>query len=332
MKFILIFLTLSSIAFLPAAEEVRSAAPTAQTTPEVMPEVNAVLASVDGEPICLADVLPLTRAQEYQAYASLTGAKLAGEIRKIREEAVNGVIDRKLLLAEYKRDPFPIPAQTVEQRLDEYAERMGCRSRQEFTAMLRREKSSIDKLRSEVKDQVIAEIMVFRKLQVNENITPKEVFEFFKSDEARWVSPERIELGMILLDPALPDEEKTQRTEMLMSTLRSTPENFGELAARYSIGPGAAEGGNLGLIERHRLRSEFAAAVIEPADGKIYGPISTEDGTVFLKVIRYEPGSETAYKTVFHKVRAALEAKRRSEAIKNYVAALREKATIRYFF
>ena len=37
-------------------------------------EVNSILASVNGEAVSLMDVLPLTREQEYVAYASRSGA------------------------------------------------------------------------------------------------------------------------------------------------------------------------------------------------------------------------------------------------------------------
>lgn len=97
------------------------------------PQVNAILASVNGVPISLMDILNTTRNSEYQAYAVFSGKRLEEEIRKIRLKAVNDRIDKLLVLEEFRENPFPIPNQAVEEELDNIAERMGVRSRSEFT-------------------------------------------------------------------------------------------------------------------------------------------------------------------------------------------------------
>ena len=74
--------------------------------PDNQLEVNSVLASVNGEPISLWDVLPATRQQEYQAYAAYSGDRLYEAIRQIRRKTVDDLIDRKLLIADYRDKPF----------------------------------------------------------------------------------------------------------------------------------------------------------------------------------------------------------------------------------
>lgn len=74
--------------------------------PDNQLEVNSVLASVNGEPISLWDVLPATRQQEYQAYAAYSGDRLYEAIRQIRRKTVDDLIDRKLLIADYRDQAF----------------------------------------------------------------------------------------------------------------------------------------------------------------------------------------------------------------------------------
>ena len=92
-------------------------------------QINSVLASVNGDPVSLEDILPATRQQEYQAYAAYSGDRLYEAIRSIRRKAVDDLIDRKLVIADYRRQPFEIPNQQIEEELDNVAERMGYRSR-----------------------------------------------------------------------------------------------------------------------------------------------------------------------------------------------------------
>ena len=125
------------------------------------PQVNAILASVNGVPISLMDILNTTRNSEYQAYAVFSGKRLEEEIRKIRLKAVNDRIDKLLVLEEFRENPFPIPNQAVEEELDNIAERMGVRSRSEFTRRLRQSGTTIEDLRKEVEEYIILQMMIF---------------------------------------------------------------------------------------------------------------------------------------------------------------------------
>ena len=48
-------------------------------------QVNSILASVNGEPVSLVDILGSTRSSEFQAYAIYSGKRLEEEIRYIGE-------------------------------------------------------------------------------------------------------------------------------------------------------------------------------------------------------------------------------------------------------
>ena len=124
-------------------------------------EINALLATVNGQPVFLGDILPITRNEEYKAHAALNGSELEKRIRELRIAAVNEVIDQRLLQAAYDLETFKLPQGMIDQRMDAYAEQLGCRSRQEFAALLRREKSSVEEVRSFIATRVAAEIMIF---------------------------------------------------------------------------------------------------------------------------------------------------------------------------
>ena len=165
------------------------------------PQVNAILASVNGVPISLMDILNTTRNSEYQAYAVFSGKRLEEEIRKIRLKAVNDRIDKLLVLEEFRENPFPIPNQAVEEELDNIAERMGVRSRSEFTRRLRQSGTTIEDLRKEVEEYIILQMMIFDRIRVESNITPREVHEYFQAHLDEFENPEKIYLAKIMLRP-----------------------------------------------------------------------------------------------------------------------------------
>jgi hypothetical protein len=58
-------------------------------------EMNSILASVNGTPISLQDILPLTRAAEFRVFSSCVGEELQKRILEIRRRAADELIDRK---------------------------------------------------------------------------------------------------------------------------------------------------------------------------------------------------------------------------------------------
>ena len=293
-------------------------------------QINSVLASVNGEPVSLEDILPATRQQEYQAYAAYSGERLFEAIRSIRRKAVDDLIDRKLVIADYRRQPFEIPNQQIEEELDNVAERMGYRSRSEFIRQARQAGSSIEKLRQQVEENMIYQLMVYRRYQVELNITPREVYESFQKHREEFVRPESLELGMILLPKDSPELEAT--AAKVAEALKADPDRFGELARLHSAGPGAENSGSLGRIERRRLRPEFAAAMPELEPGRVYGPVRTAEGIFFLKVIAHFAEERSDFRRQAPEIRARLEKQLRDESRERYLKELRRDAVLRYFF
>ena len=52
-------------------------------------EMNSILASVNGTPISLQDILPLTRAAEFRVFSSCVGEELQKRILEIRRRAAD---------------------------------------------------------------------------------------------------------------------------------------------------------------------------------------------------------------------------------------------------
>lgn len=298
--------------------------------PDSKLQINSVLASVNGEPVSLEDILPATRQQEYQAYAAYSGDRLYEAIRSIRRKAVDDLINRKLVIADYRQQPFAIPNQQIEEELDNVAERMGYRSRSEFIRQARQSGSSIERLRRQVEENMIYQLMLYRRYQIEQNITPREVYEYYQQHRGDFVRPESLELGMILLPANSPEQEAT--AEKVGGELKADSGRFAELARLYSAGPGAENGGTLGRIERRRLRPEFAAAMPDLSPGRVYGPVRTAEGIFFLKVIAHFPEEQSDFRKLAPEIRARLEENRREKSRERYFEELRKDAVLRYFF
>ena len=292
--------------------------------------LNSVLATVNGEPVSLGDVLQLTESKEYQASAAYSGAALERAIYDLRLEAVDELIDRKLILADYASRPFEIPARDIDSALDEASVRMGCRSRAELAKKLRESGSSLNEFRTRIREQMIVQLMLFREYNASNFITPEDLRRYYKEHEAEFSRPESVELAMLQLPAERHDAEKIAAE--ISAALKASPDSFEDLVRRYSSGPGRGEGGRLGGIERKRLRPEFAEALgAEPETGRIYGPIKTADGVFWLRVLEYRRAAKTPFESSGAEIRRRLENELRRESRERYCARLRKAAIVRYF-
>ena len=292
--------------------------------------LNAVLVTVNGEPISLGDVLPLTQAKEYQAAAAYSGKALETEIYKLRLEAVDDLIDNKLIVADYAAKSFTIPERDVDAALDEASIQMGCRSRNDLVKKLRAGGLSLEDFRQKVREQLIVQLMLHREYHASNFITPEDMHRYYREHQEEFLRQEQIELAMLQLPLDRQDVENLVRE--ISEKLAADPESFSDLVLRFSSGPGRSEGGRLGKIERRRLRSEFAVALgTDPKAGVVFGPLRTADGIFWLKVISFRPGELVPFERAGAEIRRRLEVELRRKSRERYCARLRKGAIIRYF-
>src|SRR5690606_35762513 len=145
-----------------------------------------------------------------------------------------------------------------------------------------------DQMRPGIREQLIANRMQ-GKITENVNVTPLEVKRYFESiprDSLPYYNTE-VEVGQIVIHPELTKEEKEQfrdRAEVLRLRIKNG-EDFSTLARLYSEDPGsAAEGGDLGFMDRTMLVKEFAAVAFKLKPGELSQVFETEYGFHFLQV------------------------------------------------
>lgn len=291
-------------------------------------ESNSILASVNGEPITLLDVLPLTSQKEYQLGVVYSGELLAKEILKLRKNAVDRLIDHKLVQAEYAKQNFKISNRDIERELDRVSEHMGCRSREEWIRRLRKEGTTLEQMRREVEKNMMVQLMMQRQVVIDGKPTPKEMYEYFESHTKDYTEAEKIGLSMLKLDLKTPDlQQEIDRINVELQLKKST---FADLVKKYN--PAMTNNGYLGEIERPLLRPEFAAALKNVTQGMFAGPLQMDDGVVWLYVDSYKKAVQADFQSVENRIRSDMEKSRREQVLQEYFAKLRSRAVVEYYF
>ena len=76
--------------------------------------LNGMAAVVNGEIVTLSQVRELVGAREHSAAEVYQGEELQRKVKEMRQGAINDLIDRALILQEFKKKEFNIPAYIVD--------------------------------------------------------------------------------------------------------------------------------------------------------------------------------------------------------------------------
>lgn len=294
-------------------------------------ETDAIAASVNGDPISVRDLLAETARQESVIRATLPKPEQYHAILKLRQEALERAIDRKLLLDAYRQQEFKIPEQYIESSMDEIALSQAIRSRREFYAKLREQNTTPEKMRKLVREQLILQAMTARRIQIKGQVTPKEIREYFEAHRRELGKPETWELAMIAIPADSPAHKAPGGVPAIAEALKKNPAAFAAIAAQYSTGPNAVNGGSLGWIPLLSMRPEFLDACKDAKPGEPVGPFKADNMDYFLKILQIKPAEEADFAQLEPALRKKLEAQRAKEIMAEYFQELRRNAVIRIY-
>jgi peptidyl-prolyl cis-trans isomerase SurA len=105
---------------------------------------------------------------------------------------------------------------------------------------------------------------------------------------------------------------------------------FEDIAKKYSDGPSAADGGNLGTFERGKLAKELEDTTFAMKAGDVTSVIHAKQGYIILKVVEHHQAGIPPLKDVLPKIQDALYYQKLQPALRAYLTKLREDAYIKY--
>ncbi len=282
--------------------------------------VNSLLATLDGAPITLMDVMLEGGTAERDLAAVYTGERLSKEIEKHRRAMLENIIDRKLVYKEYKREPFEITRQSVETVLDRIAATFG--GRDHLMEKLKADGMTLGNLRQQIRERIAVDILLARNCDILAVVTPKEVYDAYMADDKTYTEPEKVSYQLISVSKV-----SDHKPEVIAEALRKEP--WDKVAEKYSIVQ--KEHSRLTDIKVDSLRTEFRDAVKGKKAGDIVGPVALDSGYYFFRILEHRPAMRIPFEQVSQKLYDELMQKKTEAIRQDYRKRLRAKAMIRYY-
>ena len=154
-------------------------------------------------------------------------------------------------------------------------------------------------------------------------VTDTEVEQEYNERKAEFSKDSTVQLALILLPAGMPAGE-------LKAAIESGTMTFAQAAEKYSQGPGASQGGDIGFIAWKDLAPEWNAALRGLKAGQIAQPVHIKEFEGLLQVVSIKEGEELPLDSVREQIYNSLHEGKFDKVFKDYLEKLRGKAVIVY--
>ena len=310
-----------------AAAPIAYAAPAAQKDPAFL---DGVAATVNTDVITFSQVRELTGPVENSARASLTGGALAEKVKEIRLNAVNMLIDRQLILQEFRKMKGQIPGHMVDERITVTIRNRFGGDRSAFLRTISAQGMTQDKVRKMEEENIIVKYMRGKEVKTDTLVSMGEIEKFYREHSEEWTSNNEVKLRMIKINPGADPEKKRKMIEDIRAKIVAGAD-FSDLARIYSEDSTQDLGGDWGWVKRGDLSGELDRQVFLLKPKKISEVLSMNGAFYLLLAEDRKAGTTKPLREVREEIEQRILQQSRQKLEQEWTAKLRKKAYIKIY-
>ena len=298
--------------------------------------------------------------EEVKQQDAANADKVYGQREK---DILRDLIDQQLLLEKGKDLGITGDTELVK-RLDQMRKEMKLETMEDLEKAAAGQGLSYEDFKQNLRNQIITQKVIGEEVGSHLATTKEEQQKFYDEHKSEMEQPEAIQLSEILVAPAKPPAAENKPTadkatadnagsasapapvaaagnydeaaalaaaqakaNDVLEQIRKGA-SFEDIAKKYSDGPSAAQGGDLGLFKRGALAKELEDKTFAMKAGDISDVIRTKQGYVILKVNQHQAAGIPDMKDVLPRLQDALYYQKLQPALRVYLTKLREEAYI----
>ncbi len=293
--------------------------------------LDGIAAVVNQDVITFSQVRELVGAQEKSARETLKGNELVEKIKEIRLKAINDLIDRQLILQEFKGKKFSIPEHFIEDRIQTITREEFGGDRGAFTRTLAAQGYTLDRFKQLETDKMIVQAMRTQNVKSDVSIPESKILEYYRQHQEEYTSEEQIKLRMISIRKR--DGEKDAGRKMIDEIREKIVggAEFGSLAKMYSEDSTQDASGDWGWINKRTLNESLTKIAFAMKAGQVSNAIELGNSYYLLYVEAKKNALTKPLSEVRDEIDKRLIQEERQRRQQEWIAKLRKKAYIKFF-
>ena len=300
--------------------------------PAPVQEPGAMVASVNGSVITAGEVDQEMKGLMAQFGGQLPEEQMQALEPKLREQAVENLITKRLILQDADKRKIQPTEQEIASEVATVTAQFP--SPEVFQEQLKAMGISPEQFRRDIENHLKIKAVFEQATASLPPVTTDEISAFYTEKIDTFKVPEQVRASHILfkLEPDASAETKALKKKELAAVRERivTGEKFEALAKELSDCPSKARGGDLGLLERGRMIKEFEDAAFALAPGEISPVIETQFGYHVIKVTEHNEPKTPALEEVQQDIAENLKTTKEEAAFESFLQNLRKSAQIEY--
>ncbi|HBY57599.1 MAG TPA: hypothetical protein DEG96_07045 [Candidatus Atribacteria bacterium] len=169
-------------------------------------------------------------------------------------------------------------------------------------------------------EQILVQALIQKEILDKVQVSEEEIEEYYKENQDKFTEKEQVHLYNILVET----EEKAQE---ILEELKAG-KDFSEVAKENSIGPSAAQGGDLGYLSKGTIIPELEEVISVLEVEELSKVVKTDFGFHILKITDKKPETIKTLEEVKEDILQTLLPAKQNKAFENLLEDLKSKAEI----
>lgn len=292
-------------------------------------QAHGLAARVNGQPISAERLERSFEEYLREQQINIGALRSPQRAKTLKREALDLLIGQELLWQEAQRLGVLATPQEVDAAVA--AMRQGFSSPGAFNARLQAESYDEAAYAAHMR-RLLSARQVLERASAGVAVGDAAIHDFYLRNEADFMRPEQRRLRHLYL-PFAPDMDAARRGQAraTLEAVRAQARaggDFAQLAREHSLGSSAAQGGDIGFVQREELAAPLAEAAFALAEGEVSPIVELPDGLHLLKVEQRIAAQRLPEAEYRERIRAHLQAVQAREAREATLARLRAAAKI----
>ncbi len=232
--------------------------------------------------------------------------------RRHKKNILKRLIEKSLLRSEIAKQGVTLTEAELEEGLAKYKEMF--RTEANFQRYLKNSNTTLDKIKENIRYNRTLDKLLEKDSPIE--VTEAQAKEYYTQNKRRYQEREQVKASHVLFKlvkdatPEQVDGAKKKAADVAKQA-KKKGSDFASLAKKYSQGPTAPKGGNLGYFSRGRMAKPFEDAAFKLKPGSVSAPVRTKFGWHVIKTFDHRPEGEKPYEEVKESITKLLESRDR---------------------
>jgi len=257
------------------------------------------------------------------------------QFMEVRRKVLDMLISEKIALEKVRELNITVSEKEVDAAIERIKQNNQL-TQEDLEAKLESDGTNLKAYKEEIRKELERIRLINQEVKSKILIREEELKDYYDKHIDEFRRKAKLHLAVIFLAQKDPSDKKEREALIKKAngllTRLANGEDFSELARKYSDGPGAKDGGDLGKFKMSDVNPQLAQHIKGLSEGEVSQPIITPAGIQLIKVVEKQEKGVKSYEQVKGAIHTILYRQKLDKKYAAWLEELKEKAYTKIIF